>query len=547
MTLITSLADVPADTAEQARASVTQLLAEQNPDVPTRRGLFQDVVVQPASLLAGLRQANIDTVLLSSSPSEVAANPELADDATVDRLASIYGVTRSAGSVAYGNVVVVLSRQIALSVPSGSRFAASDGTSFVTEQAYSVRLTSVEIVAESDRLLQSLGGGLYSFTVPVVSQSIGPDGLLRRGDGLSPPLLDSSVQSAYAAADFLGGTEAEDNATLVARLGVGRIARNLSSDSAAEGLVASLELPSYDAGLSSSMTGLGDPELLRYYGMLPVAYGGRSDLFVRPCENVVRSVVIKSATYVGTDPSGGGQWRFQFDRDEAPGVYEVRRALRASDSNNANAVGLSILTTTRSLDISAVDGVRGPDVRLAAHGSFSRYQVLTVDFLDPNPPTGLEAGVSTADYAAETVGLPSLDVIQDALNDRSVRFAVGDCLVRAPVPCFCSASVIVTLVVGATAPSSSSVKNAVSSAVGQSGFPGKLAAALVGAAAQAAVGTAGTVSSVVMQGRILRPDGTTLVLSSSTSLEPVEDAANQVTPRTVAFFLAPEDVAVQYV
>ncbi len=49
---------------------------------------------------------------------------------------------------------------------------------------------------------------------------------------------------------------------------------------------------------------------------------------------------------------------------------------------------------------------------------------------------------------------------------------------------------------------------------------------------------------MLLQGSLLRPDLTVVVLSSATSLVVTELPEDLVSARTVNFFLAPEDVAV---
>ncbi len=543
MTLIASLSQIPTDVAEQARALVVQLLQEQNPDLDVRRGVFYDLVIQLSTMLVAMNQTNIDRVIRSSSVLELSKDPTLADDDTVDRLASNAGQTRSAGSPASGLVAIVLGKQVAITVSAGSVFSGPLGTTFTADDTYNVRLTSEEVISDTDRLLVASGSSTYTFTINVTATEIGPDGILVRGTGLTPPIVDSSVKSAYAASDFTGGLSADTNEDMLAKLGSGLLGRGLASPTTADDYVRSLELDSFDDGLAVSMVGMGNQEMLRYYGMLPVAYGGRTDLFVRPCQNVVRTVYAKTATFINTLDTGG-KWRFTFDRDEQPGFYQVSRALLISDLSNTQATGLTILTVTRSLDTSAVLDVSAPDARDYDHGSFSRYQTMVVDFYDPAAPDGLTPGTSTVDYGVETVGLPDIDTIQDAVNSQPVRFAPSDCLVRAAVPCFCSVVLTVRVATGATEPDTDDIKDAVSAAVGSTGFPGKLSTATIAAAAQEVVGSSGTVTATFLQGRLLRPDGTPLNISGSTSLEPVEDFAHQVTARTVAFFMAPEDITV---
>ena len=50
------------------------------------------------------------------------------------------------------------------------------------------------------------------------------------------------------------------------------------------------------------------------------------------------------------------------------------------------------------------------------------------------------------------------------------------------------------------------------------------------------------VSNLVMQGRILRPDGETIVIRNTSALTIPEAPSVQATPRTTAFFLDTADI-----
>ena len=114
-------------------------------------------------------------------------------------------------------------------------------------------------------------------------------------------------------------------------------------------------------------------------------------------------------------------------------------------------------------------------------------------------------------------------------------------LVRAAVPCFMTVSATFTYAAG-TAYDAAKTKAAVAAAVNALEFPGAIAASQITQAIHSAVPGAISVSSVSLQGRLLKPDGTSTTLSSSSAITIANDFSNMVSGKTVAFFLDPADI-----
>jgi hypothetical protein len=542
---IQNLSDLSQSQVDQAYSLIVQMVQENDPTVDVKRGAIRDLVLYLSGILSAADQANIDRVRQSNSLEAINQNPALADPALVDLVASNYKITRFAGTVAKGAVVIVLNSQINLVVPKGSRFTTSTGLVFTTDDAYTARIDPSGVVATTDRLLFDLGNGTYSFIVNVTSTDIGSQYKLPIDTTLFPPFLDPAVQSAYTAADFIGGADPESNEALMTRLRSGISSKSLSNRPSIEALIRSVG--NYDDSFAVSTVGYGDQEMQRYHSILPVAFGGRTDVYVRTSPTVQRITVTKTAQFIGTSSSGRGIWQLAFGRDEFPGFYEIIKITKPGNIPNQSVVGYSITSDVRGFDIS-VGTTPGtgflPDLANAKETRYSRYQTATVQFVDTDKLlTGLVIGSSTASYDILLSQLPDIAAIQDVVSDRQNRFPIGDCLVKAAVPCFVTATIFISKRTIDAQPDTTAISNAAAHAINTLGFVQQVPISLITSAVQKVL-TAGAVTSLTLQGKVRRPDGTILNINSTTVLDVGNDPLNLVSKYTVGFFLNPADVTV---
>ncbi len=543
-----SLSDVSQATFDAAVQLATQMVAERHPDVDLRRGPFYDLVLYIASELAAVNQDNLDRLRRSSSLQAVNADPTLVDDSTLDYLASNYGVVRTTGTEASGAVVIVLSSLTSVIVPAGQVFTDPSGQSFVSTDAFTARTSSGDVVAPTDKLLVAVGDGTYSFTITVTAAAVGAAYNDVRGMTLTPNATLSTVfVRAYVAADFTGGSDAETNASLAARIATSWTCRSTGSRSGLENLLRSVS--GYADMLAVSVTGYGDAEQLRNHSIFPVSLPGRVDAWVKSSTTGAYSVVslTKTATYQGPGMTGT-LWKFSLGRDEAPGLYELEKIQTAANIESPIS-GYGVTVDARGYDISTgdTDGLTFlPDVISATEAAYSRYSTAQITFNDTDTPTGsLVVNVSTKTYAVLVRLAPGLDVLQDAVCARSSRSLSGDCLLRGAVPVFTSVTLNIGLPTGTSLSDDQgqAVVSAVVDAVNGTSFVGALSSAAVLSALQTVLPTGSAVTSFSLSGRMRRPDGTDVTLGpSSSSLTPTTDTANYVSARTVGFFCRANDV-----
>jgi hypothetical protein len=404
------------------------------------------------------------------------------------------------------------------------------------------------VLTDNDRLMVSLSDGTYAFMVDVTAQTIGTDGNLAAFSTLtvaSPPV---NFVRAYVAASFTGGVDEESTESLQTKLQTGIAHKSLCSRSSIEGVIRADA--AYADIVGTSIVGYGDPEQVRYHSIFPVAHGGRVDAYVRTALTTTIVALTKTATLINAD----GTWQVSFTRDEAPGFYEVTKILLPTMATDED--GFELVSDVRGYDSTvtaasiATPGTAFiPDIEAASEAAYSRYQTAIVQFLDTATDVAeLVVGSSTASYVVYVRLLEGLDAIQDLLADRAVRSPCGDCLVKAPVPCFTSAVVSINKKSSDDPIDTGAIQQAVIDAINTVGFTGKLPASRVVSAAETGLAEQGALNSSVAQialtGRIRRPDGTEVTQTSSTVLSVTDEPTKMVTGRTVAFIAELDDITV---
>ena len=537
---VTDLSTLDPAQVETFRVNETALVAAYNPNVDLKRGPTQDLVLTIKAALDTATQTNIDLIRQSNSLLAINENPALADTDTVNRLLSNYGLTRNPGAKASGQVTIVLSALVPTIIPAGTVFTIN-GQTFQPNMTYAGRTSSNSVVNPGDVLIQPFGTG-YGFTISVTATTVGAAGNVSAGSVATLSVNPTNFTTAYAAADFTGGQDAETNADLLARQQSGLGAKVWGNRATIDA-----QLKAQFPGISAtSVVGFGDPEMLRdTHSIWPGHTGGRSDVYVRTSPVWVGVTLVKTATLISVSGTLG-TWQFTIARDDAPGYYQVDRILLPNVA--PNNPGFTPSSDVRGYDLS-VDATHTyfPDIVSPLEAAYGRYQTATVQFVDTVTNAGALAVGATASYTVICRTMPLIGAIQDFLGLRVNRPPMGDVYVKAAVPCFTTISLTLNVQSGTVVPVAA-VAAALASAVNGLGFAGTIAGSLISQVAHNTVG-AGlvSVSNLLMTGVIRGPDGSTTSISSSVSLTFTNNPAIMTTTQTVAFLLNPANVAITVV
>lgn len=545
---VQSLADVTQDEYDTALSLIRDMLAEAYPDYQLTGGILDALLVKPGARLEAVNQLNIDRVRQASSLAAIDADGTLADDSdetVVDRLVSNYRIARIAAAAATGQVTVVISALTLTIVAADTVFEDTAGHTFTCDSSFVGQTSADSVVGDTDRLISAIGDGNYSFVIDVTADATGTGSNIARGTALTTDSSIVNLVKAYATADFTGGLAEETNTALITRMRSSWTSRTPSTRAGLEGLLRSQT--GFDDIVAVSSIGYGDGEQQRNHSIFPVSLPGRVDTYVRtqgPWEN---KLLTKTATLVDKLGEGvEGVWQITLTRDNGP-VYQLDKVTQTKDADNDEVSSYSIISQTRGYDISVgstADLIFLPDITSAAEAAYSRFATLVFTFRDfDTDATDLVIGVDTHDYSVAFRSMPGIAELQLAVASRAARSLVGDTLVKAPIPCFVLAELSINHIIGTTAVDEEAVQDAVANAINATGFTGTLTASSLIAAAQAVLTAGSTVSAASMSGSIVKPDGTTTSLSSTSStLTIATDNSNMVSSRTCCFFAQPSSI-----
>jgi uncharacterized phage protein gp47/JayE len=538
---IQSFTELSTENIFQTEEFLSQLLSEENPSLDAKRGVLKELLLHYNAIYDEKNTEELDRLRRSSSLQEIQEDPSLADDDAVDRIASNYRITRKAGEEATGVVRVVLDRLQPITIAQGSSWE-SEGRQFVTLTPFAAKTTANNVIAATDRLLVPLGDGNFYFNIEVTAVEVGEASAVKRNSVFTPQQPPLYFVTAYASQDFINGIDEETNAALSQRLVEGAACKALSGS--VHMSAALRDQPAFENVLADSVIGFGDGEMLRdKHSLFPIAFGGRVDWYIRSQRLPQLIQLNKTATLVSINAEGYGVWQFGIGRNEVPGFYDVFAINLASNPSESS---FEIATDSRNIDLSTLDNDGFlPDIQNTIEGAYSRFQAAVIQFVDTTTPVGsLTVGTSTQEYEVIVRGMPLISDIQDYASSRGVRNRAGDILVKAPVPCFLRVSFAVQLKKGTSYPDVSQIRTDVAELVNTYGFTGRLPASAISDIVHNSLSGIQYLSAIDMLGDIRGPDGNIRRIRSTETLIVPSETDKMISPRTVAFFLDPQDIAI---
>jgi hypothetical protein len=466
----------------------------------------------------------------------------LAEDTVVDEVASNYLITRLPGTNSTGDITVVVSELRSVTFSAGSIFEA-DGQEYSISAAVTAVTSAAEVQSPTDKILNPVGDGTYTFSFAITALVAGEAGDIRKGTLIVPQDQPLNYVTSYAENDFSGGQSTETNTELITRLLTGVAAKTLSGR--VHMSAALREQPGYENLTADSIIGFGDGEMLRdQHSIFPGSLGGRVDWYTRVQERVNNQGLTKTATLVEKTDDGFGIWQFSLTRDDAPGFYDVREIILSGATSTGS---YTVTADIRSTDMTTLDNDGFlPDIDDSFfEGVYSRFQTAIIQFKDTDTPTAaLVEFSSTQNYAVTARVMPSIADIQDWAAARDVRNYGGDVLIKAPVPCFIELSFTIELQAGQTTPDLDAIKTALAQGVNQYGFTGHLPASFLSDIVHNSLVSSAYVSAINILGRIRRPNGTIRQLQTTETLVVPDEPTNMVSGKTVAFLLDTQDIAI---
>lgn len=532
-----AFADLDQEQIDREKEFTIALLESAAPSAQLTRGAIHDLVTKPLATAMAAFRADAETYRNSYSLKLLAENPEQATEEAVDNAAANFRITRRPGGAAGGSLAIVVSELLPLSIPKGAEFTGPGSQLFTSDEVYTAKTSEETVTDQFDRLLRPRSGGGYVFNIDVTAADEGSLGMARKGDQFTVTSVIPGVASAYADEDFDGGLDPETNAELASILQTGMAVRTVSTQPGVEALLRSD--PAMADIMEVNLIGMNDPEQQRYHAPVPIAYGGRLDVWIK-AQALPQSTRLTVTATLETKNSDGSQvWSFVVARADAAGAYRVLEVERTADSGD---VVITPDSYTIGVDFSD-DDVR-PDIVSGSEACYTRYQILTVLFTDTPPDAdSLEVG-DEAEYTAVIWKMPLISEAQDFLNDPDRLPKTTDVVVRAAVPVELAVAINVSRRLGAQTVDEAEVQSAVADHVQQLGFVGRLTATEIAHAAYSGLPDGFVIDKIELVGVIYLPDGTLETLRSLEVIEIPSRPELYTTSKTAFFVLAPDSVTV---
>lgn len=533
-----SLTGLSQEKVEQARALLVQSLREKSPSLEFRRGVIHDIIIHLESVIHAAQETYADKFRKSGSIKEISADPAMADNTLVDAVLSNFLITRKLSNRSTGSIIIKITDPVLLVVAQGSSFTYLSKSYSVTS-SFSTKINATDVFLPTDRLLNYTGDGYYSFTVEVQSDDVGEAFSLPQGSPLSPNFDIPGFISAHALNDFFSGKAEETNKELLLRLKDGITSDGFSNKSA----IASLIKKNYPTVMDVSAIGFGDPEQIRYHGIMPISEGGKLDLYIKSEGTPANINIDVSAVLIGFRVEGE-VWQASIPASKAYNFYDIVRVVKKEEEANFGIVnGYGVLSISRSYDVTLSGDEFIPEIEKPIEGAFSKYQTATVTFLDTDNE-GVSPLGTRANYSLTLRYQRNIKEIQDFLNSSTIRPMSFDVLVKGAIPLDLKIAIIISNRDPSYVVDNSVISYAVSSYVNNLKINQPLYKSDIISVIHGLLESEQSVVSVDMRGKITYPTGAVKYINAPDVLTIPNDTQNMVTSRTTAIFLNKSDVTI---
>jgi len=414
----------------QKQTLLAQLLQEALPELDVSKGALHDIVLYLHAILSAKTSAELDRYKSAQSLLAVTQDPTLADESVVDKILSNYNVSRKGSMFTAGTVTLQFERDLAILIPSDTRFTFGTDTYRVNEAVVVCSTTS----NQTPRLTPAKDG-TFLYNVSVTAETAGILTPVTAGDTLLTDL--GTVTAAWAAEDFTPGRDEESNTAMISRLAEGMATPCWGN----RFQIAALLRQKIDTLTGLSVIGFGDEEMTRdQLTIFPVSVGGKADLYVKTA--LEYQTVPLPAMFTGIR-NGLEQWEVTVPAEVCPGCY---RAVQASLENRTWPIS----------EQTVIGGI-----------GFTAGQILHLRFqTEDEALTGNVGDTKTFDITF--AGQKDVHTAQEIFDDRALMPVSEDALVRSAYPCWVS----VTLQLSKDAGNEEELQHAAANYIDSTGFTG---------------------------------------------------------------------------
>jgi len=328
---------------------IIERIKEINPNANVAPGsALRDLLVSPLVSIMQPLANEIQRIKKNQS----LLNAENMSDEDVDALLANLFISRKSGSKATGIAKVVLRSPVSTTIPAGTIFVGGNGLQF-----FSIHT----VYSSSQSLVPNPSTGRYELSVDVEARSPGAEFNISKNSITSIISSNPNIIGATNASAFSGGTDSENNTTLVSRASSSIGSRTLATQRGAEQIISD----SFDSVQKVNVVGFGDDEMIRdkiyapsltidgiqYPQSVGAHMGGKIDIYVITgiTENTVTlsnsgegSVIGKGDNIIGLYSGTGEGIQFENTLDGAGALCEE------TSKPIVDIIGVSIDEATQS-------------------------------------------------------------------------------------------------------------------------------------------------------------------------------------------------------
>lgn len=520
-TEVTKLEQIDESSVEEQQSILTQFIQEKYPDIDVSKGVLHDLVQYLNAVYAAKEQKELENWKNCRSLLAITENPTIANADSVDNILSNYNVERRHGTKAIGTIMLEFTEDASTIIPVGTTFNYND-IEFITNVSYLIYSSDSPNSNVADRVLVQLSDGNYGCVIDVTATDIGVDGCIKKNTVLQVSNI-ANLFVAYAYDDFYGGTDDEDNVSLINRLKEGiatpcwgnrsNIKSTIVNNSNLEGIV------------DISVIGFDDPEMQRdQISLFPISTGGKIDIYAKTAPYTITKTTTITATITDIDVDYA-YWQSTISADILPGMWRVTEVKPQNASKYADNLELvaQYVESTNS-DLTVLDAC------------FTKYQDIVIKF-----KTKVEDGQSTGQsdkFDISCIGVPSITAVQELCDDRNIVPVAADVLVKAAVPYIIAVEVKIRQSKNnpITEADITNIKSTLASKINNMGFTGVLTTAELAASIKHLLDTGQVIAYIQLSGTILGPNNVLYREATNKQLVVPDMPLNYISKNTTTFF-----------
>jgi hypothetical protein len=516
--------------AELIQDTVDRLTAfiEQNyTDVETGPGsVVSELLIKLASTIQNDQRNYMLELSQGNTFKSVASSSEDTYLPSMDLWASNYNTTRNTGNKVTGKIKIYTSEPTGYTLAAGFVFVQPTlNLQYVLSEDIRVSITPY---APLNEIQLNEEQGLYYFIVNVEATEVGAGYQVSSGTAFTigtEEFLNYFVK-AEAYGNFSTGKSPETDKELIVK-----IKNNLGNSRFESAAGIAKRFSETFAGFQSlSVCGANDPEMTRSkQNALGISTFGKADVYVRSSLGPETKILYKLAKKVAE-----GIWEMDILNTDVPGFYNVKSII----PNLPNVlIGGTLEFNPPVFDMLPYSGQRNNELLKKEDARFTKYQTAKVTF-KYNDTANIPIN-QFAEFIVQVGYQPNILEMQDLILLDDTRLASADYLVKAVVPCMVSLKINLLKKRPTDTYESlnlAKLKRDIFTYINSIPFGGDLqASSIVDLCHNYNIKRVDL--PINMQGIILCPDGSSIVLEDSDVLTIPYELAKGVTPKTTAYFI----------